>query len=87
MELQALELEDTLLVAALVVLTVQRCQIELEVPVVADKEVIKQVAPMAVQILAVADSELEKRLERYKEELAEKVAEKAAGLAEKLSTP
>ena len=53
MELQALELEDTLLVAALVVLTVQRCQTELEVPVVADKEVIKQVAAMALQILAV----------------------------------
>jgi len=47
----------------------------------------RNAAILAAQILAVADSELEKRLERYKEELAEKVAEKAAGLAEKLSTP
>jgi 5-(carboxyamino)imidazole ribonucleotide mutase len=47
----------------------------------------RNAAILAVQILAVTDSELEKRLERYKEELAEQVAEKAAGLHEKLSTP
>jgi len=47
----------------------------------------RNAAILAVQILAVADSELEKRLERYKEELAEQVAERAAGLHEKLSAP
>ena len=47
----------------------------------------RNAAILAVQILAVADSELEKRLERYKKELAEKVAKKAEGLAEKLPTP
>jgi phosphoribosylcarboxyaminoimidazole (NCAIR) mutase len=47
----------------------------------------RNAAILAAQILAVADSELEKRLERYKEELAEQVAERAAGLHEKLSTP
>ncbi|UCG22417.1 MAG: 5-(carboxyamino)imidazole ribonucleotide mutase [Deltaproteobacteria bacterium] len=41
-------------------------------------------AILAVQILAVADDKLSKRLEHYKKELADKVAEKAAGLAEKL---
>ena len=46
----------------------------------------RNAAILAVQILAVADSELAKRLERYKKELAEKVAEKAAGLKDKLST-
>ena len=47
----------------------------------------RNAAILAVQILAVADSELAKLLERYKKELAEKVAEKAAGLAEKLPSP
>jgi 5-(carboxyamino)imidazole ribonucleotide mutase len=47
----------------------------------------RNAAILAVQILAVTDSELAKRLERYKKELAEKVAEKAAGLAGKLPTP
>ena len=46
----------------------------------------RNAAILAVQILAVTDSELAKRLERYKKELAEKVAEKAAGLKDKLST-
>ena len=47
----------------------------------------RNAAILAVQILAVTDSELAKLLERYKKELAEKVAEKAAGLQDKLSTP
>jgi len=44
----------------------------------------RNAAILAVQILAVADDKLRKRLEHYKKELADKVAEKAAGLAEKL---
>jgi len=46
----------------------------------------RNAAILAVQILAVADQNLQERLEHYKEELAEKVAEKAATLQDKFPT-